>query len=125
MFHAFAAGAVPVLLGAPNLRENFLPHPKAAILASDYATVKDLADHLSYLAVNETAYNEYLEWKTLPYSPSFQALVDYEDSSAPLCKLAKYAKGQYVNPLRKFQTSKRFANITVHEPLLKSQSLAL
>jgi hypothetical protein len=105
-------------MGAPNLRENFLPHPKAAIVASDFHTVQDLATHLEYVAGNETAYNEYLEWKTLPYSANFQALVDYEDSSSPLCKLAMYSRGLYTNPLNRFRTRERYGNVTVHQPLI-------
>jgi hypothetical protein len=36
IFHALHVGSVPIYMGAPNIDE-FLPHPLAAIKASDYS----------------------------------------------------------------------------------------
>jgi hypothetical protein len=95
-----------------------LPHPKSAIFTSDFKTVNDLADHLVYLSGNETAYNEYLEWKTLPYSDNFQALVDYENEYTPFCRMAMLLKGLYANPLKRFETAKRFGGIKLPQPAI-------
>lgn len=65
LYHAFETGSVPVYMGTDKI-DQFLPGnlKHAIIKVSDYKSPKDLADHLTYLSNNETAYNKYLEWKT-------------------------------------------------------------
>lgn len=63
--HALHAGVVPVYMGAPNVNE-FIPHPRSIINVADFNSPKELANYLDYLLKNETAYNEYLEWRLLP-----------------------------------------------------------
>jgi len=76
VFDSLKAGAIPVYLGDSNTCRKLLPHPRAAIFADDYVIggdgpaglrdlqVEKLVGHLQYLASNETAYNEYLSWRT-------------------------------------------------------------
>lgn len=40
------------------------PSPKSIISVHDFANAKEFSDYLKYLMQNETAYNEYLTWKT-------------------------------------------------------------
>ena len=56
-------GLVPVVLGgAPYSPEQAIPG--SFINAADFDSVKDLADYLKYLDKNDTAYNQYFQWKT-------------------------------------------------------------
>ena len=64
LYHALSSGSVPVFMGTDKVDE-FLPGNlrKSIIKVRDFESPKDLADRLAYLSGNETAYNEYLEWK--------------------------------------------------------------
>jgi hypothetical protein len=61
-WNAFHWGLIPVVIGAPNIRD-FYPAPKSVINARDFLSPKELAEFLNSLAKNDTAYSEYLEWK--------------------------------------------------------------
>ncbi len=55
---------------------DFIPSPHSVIFAEDYKTPESLAKYLLYLANNDTAYNEYLDWKVKGPSKEFVALAD-------------------------------------------------
>ena len=59
------AGTVPVVLGTDKV-DDFLPGnlKNSIIRVRNFKSPKQLADYLTYLSNNETAYNEYLEWKS-------------------------------------------------------------
>jgi hypothetical protein len=113
---AFATGVVPVILAWDGVRE-FLPSPKSAILVSDFPTLLDLAHYLNDLAQNETAYNEYLEWRTLPtekLNPNFLRLIHDKSwryrTFCDLCKLVAIYKSDptALGPRKRaFDTEKR------------------
>ncbi len=75
IYDGFVAGTVPVYLGAPNV-EDFLPAPKCAIFARDFASAEELAEHLLALRADRRRYNEYLQWRHEPFSPSFLRLAE-------------------------------------------------
>jgi hypothetical protein len=75
IYDAFAAGTVPVYLGAPNVQD-FLPAAKCAIFARDFASAEDLADHLLELRADRRRYDEYLAWRREPFSDSFLRLAE-------------------------------------------------
>lgn len=52
---------IPVIYSGANLTR-FLP-PKSYIDANDFATVKDLADHLKFLSDNPKEYVKYFWWR--------------------------------------------------------------
>ena len=64
LYHALTSGSVPVYMGTDKVDE-FLPGNlrTSIIKVKDFKTPKHLADYLTYLSHNETAYNEYLKWK--------------------------------------------------------------
>ena len=64
LYHALTSGSVPVYMGTDKVDE-FLPGilRTSIIKVKDFKTPKHLADYLTYLSHNETAYNKYLEWK--------------------------------------------------------------
>lgn len=73
VFHAFMAGVVPVYVGAPSV-VRVIP-PRSAILASDFPTTSALAAHVRYVADNESAYADYLAWRTRPWPASLLAML--------------------------------------------------
>lgn len=66
IFHAFMAGTVPIYVGADSI-SHVIP-PKSAVLVSEF-TQEGLVDHLRHLEQNESAYNEYLAWRSNPLPP--------------------------------------------------------
>uniref|UniRef100_A0A0G4G0W0 Fucosyltransferase n=1 Tax=Chromera velia CCMP2878 TaxID=1169474 RepID=A0A0G4G0W0_9ALVE len=97
-----AAGCLPVTNGPPNLVEDFLPHPKAAIfyngpeIGGDWQKLEAL---LVRLMGNDEEYEEYMAWKKLSLSelsPGFQAMVERAKEGEPRCKMCKwYAETVY------------------------------
>ncbi|XP_049884474.1 alpha-(1,3)-fucosyltransferase B-like [Pectinophora gossypiella] len=63
-WRAIEVGTVPIYYGSPLIRD-WLPNNKSAILLEDFPTPELLSQHLHYLLNNDTAYEEYLEHKTL------------------------------------------------------------
>ena len=59
---AWESGAVPVYRGAPNI-DDYLPGAHSLIHVTDEMTPAKLADLLRYLDSNDTAYEEYHEWR--------------------------------------------------------------
>jgi len=66
-YEALARGQVPVVLGARNLVEH-APSRDSYVDVRDYASVAALAAHLRYLDTNETAYDAYHAWRSLPFA---------------------------------------------------------
>ncbi|XP_049884478.1 alpha-(1,3)-fucosyltransferase 10-like [Pectinophora gossypiella] len=64
IWRAIEVGTVPIYYGSPLIRD-WLPNNKSAILLEDFPTPELLSQHLQYLLNNDTAYEEYLEHKTL------------------------------------------------------------
>ncbi|XP_049884477.1 alpha-(1,3)-fucosyltransferase B-like [Pectinophora gossypiella] len=64
LWRALEVGVVPIYYGSPLIRD-WLPNNKSAILLEDFPTPELLNQHLHYLLKNDTAYEEYLEHKTL------------------------------------------------------------
>src|SRR4051812_27076392 len=108
---ALAAGSVPLYTGAPNIKQ-YLPSNRSAIFADDFKyeiiqtsplyifyryytwfnncyfrSPEDLAKYLKNLVANETAYNEYLEWKYKGPDQSFLKLLQVQkwDARCRLC----------------------------------------
>ncbi|XP_078362526.1 3-galactosyl-N-acetylglucosaminide 4-alpha-L-fucosyltransferase FUT3-like [Oculina patagonica] len=72
-------GLVPIVLGGAR----YSPEqaiPGSFINAADFDSLKDLADYLKYLDKNDTAYNQYFEWK------SKYKIVKYQFWWCQLCK---------------------------------------
>jgi len=86
MFHALAAGVVPVYLGAGNVQD-FLPGSQAIIDAADFASVQELAEYLKELDQDDAAYQKHLTWKYQDYAAGFNDLLDM-GSIEPMDRLA-------------------------------------
>ena len=63
LFHAFAAGCLPIYLGAPNVAM-VLPAADAIVNVADFDSVPLLAEHLLRLASDEAALRRRLAWRS-------------------------------------------------------------
>ncbi|KAI5478722.1 hypothetical protein MNV49_004647 [Pseudohyphozyma bogoriensis] len=100
LYQPLAEGSVPISLGAPNVRDQFLPSDKSALIVREFDSVQQLADRILELAGNQTAYEEYLAWKTEPYSEGFQQVVATTNPT-PLCALAMRLRQGWTSPFRR------------------------
>lgn len=85
-FQSLVAGAVPVVVGAPNIQD-FAPSPGSVLHIKELKDVGSVAKTMKHLAANPDAYNQSLRWKYEGPSDSFKALVDMAavHSSCRLC----------------------------------------
>lgn len=63
-YNALEHNAVPIVFGAGPYHQPSAAIPGSFINAADFSSVKALADYLIYLDKNDTAYNEYFNWKS-------------------------------------------------------------
>eukprot|EP00475_Leptophrys_vorax_P038812 TRINITY_DN6922_c0_g1_i1.p1 TRINITY_DN6922_c0_g1~~TRINITY_DN6922_c0_g1_i1.p1 ORF type:complete len:581 (+),score=129.10 TRINITY_DN6922_c0_g1_i1:250-1743(+) len=75
LFQVFVAGAIPIVVGAPNSHD-FEPLPETMLYDKDFPTVADLAKKVLEIANNETLFRHYLRYKTSRPSDKFLALYD-------------------------------------------------
>jgi glycosyl transferase family 10 (putative fucosyltransferase) len=75
VFLSLVCGTVPIYFGAENIQD-FMPANNAVIVASDYGSPKELANHLNYLDGDDEAYHSHLRWKSEGYKESFKSMVD-------------------------------------------------
>ncbi|XP_008454950.2 glycoprotein 3-alpha-L-fucosyltransferase A-like isoform X1 [Cucumis melo] len=85
-FQSLVAGTIPVVVGAPNIKE-FAPSPDSFLHIKEFSDVESIAKSMKYLAENPKIYNQSLRWKYDGPSESFKALVDMAavHSSCRLC----------------------------------------
>ena len=62
IFRTINVGAVPVYLGAPNIKE-WLPDPNLVILVDDFESPAELAKYIKQVDNNATLYEMFLEYK--------------------------------------------------------------
>lgn len=81
-------GAVPVVIGAPNIQD-FAPSDNSIIHIENEAALPQVAERMLYLMQNDTAYDEMLAWKIDGPSDQFLALIDI-GTVGPECRLCLY-----------------------------------
>lgn len=87
VFDALIAGVVPVYLGAEDCRK-LLPHPKAAIFVSDFGgDPARLAQYLTYLMKNHSAYDEHRQWRV---GYNFSVPLPWQSKTWP-CRICEWA----------------------------------
>ena len=62
-YNSLEFDAVPIVMGGGPYDDPKVAIPRSFINVEDFGTVKALADYLNYLDKNDTAYNEYFNWK--------------------------------------------------------------
>jgi alpha-1,3-fucosyltransferase 10 len=93
-YDPLVAGSVPVVLGAPNVRE-FAPALRCYIDAADFEDPAALAAHLVATARDETAYARLVEWKRTGFSSTFASMLAAVDEE-PWTRLARRLAGDGV-----------------------------
>ncbi|XP_064986757.1 glycoprotein 3-alpha-L-fucosyltransferase A-like isoform X2 [Musa acuminata AAA Group] len=85
-FQSLVAGAIPVVVGAPNIQD-FAPSPGSVLHIKELDDVESVAKTMKFLATNPDAYNKSVSWKYDGPSDAFKALVDMAavHSSCRLC----------------------------------------
>lgn len=58
-----ACDIVPAVVGAPRVEYERITPPNSFICADDYDIIKDLADYILYLDINDNEYKIYFHWK--------------------------------------------------------------
>ena len=86
-YDALVAGSVPVVRGAPNVRE-FAPAARSYVDAADFDSPAALARHLLVLARDESAYARHLAWKTDGVQREFAGMLAAIDED-PWTRLAR------------------------------------
>ncbi|MEM8962532.1 MAG: glycosyltransferase family 10 [Acidobacteriota bacterium] len=74
-YDPLTVGSVPVYRGSADVRE-LAPAPDCYIDAADFESPAALAAHLRHLATDDEAYAALHAWRTRPFSPSFEQLVE-------------------------------------------------
>jgi hypothetical protein len=79
--HAISSTAIPIIASRNGKPDYSRFAPKYSYInVYDYKSVKELADFINYLSINQTAYNEYLWFRQLPankYAVSLYFFLEY------------------------------------------------
>ena len=97
LWSSWPTGAVPIYFGAPDIR-GYLPadssqYPKQAILANELSP-EELASWVQYLDSNDTAYLEFLSWRSVGDRVIREEFVDMIETEG------LFSMGQYSIPCR-------------------------
>lgn len=104
VFDALIAGTVPVYLGPTEDCKKMLPDPKAAIFLDDFAdNVEKLGAYLTYLASNETAYEEHRAWRRAKSTVPLPAMI----TQPWPCRICSWARAQAPLKRKKKMTSRQ------------------
>ena len=87
LYRPLACGVVPVVRGAPNVRD-LVPDPEAIIDVDDFESVEALGDHLARLLAEPEARGHHLRWRDEGRSAAFDRLATVGDE-APIGRLAR------------------------------------
>jgi hypothetical protein len=75
LFQVFVAGAIPIVVGAPNSHD-FEPLPETILYDKDFTNVAELAKRVLQIANNDTLFKHYTRYKTSRPSDKFLAMYD-------------------------------------------------
>ncbi|OHS96673.1 hypothetical protein TRFO_09829 [Tritrichomonas foetus] len=97
LYQPLRFGSVPIFRGCKQV-EDFAP-PNSVIDANKFASPEELAKYLHYLDKNDTAYNEYLEWKNTGNLGSLVKARFFRDRfEYGVCALLERMKNLWINP---------------------------
>jgi Glycosyltransferase family 10 (fucosyltransferase) C-term/Concanavalin A-like lectin/glucanases superfamily len=92
--NAMQAGSLPIYMGAPNFKEDWMPADHSVVLTSDFQSPAALARYLHYLDRNDTAYMQYFAWKQKPYRKQFVERFDNCVFYGAECRLCEFLTRQ-------------------------------
>jgi len=85
-FQPLLLGSVPVYLGAPNV-DDFTPGDHCYINVDSFSSVSELANCLTTLNNDDELYNEYFNWKKLPFKAGFESKLNLFSTSGAIDEL--------------------------------------
>jgi hypothetical protein len=89
VWEAFLSGAVPVVVGADNMREHMPPH--SMIFSGDYKNWDELAVAIKTIANDKTTWESYHAWRTDEKElKKFEAKYEFTKTSAN-CRVCRWA----------------------------------
>eukprot|EP00968_Pinguiococcus_pyrenoidosus_P004141 scaffold273_cov242-Pinguiococcus_pyrenoidosus.AAC.19 len=75
LFQVFEAGAIPVVIGAPNAHI-YAPYEGSMLIASDFKSAADLAAEMLRIAADEELFRSYFKYKEKGPSDLYKAVID-------------------------------------------------
>jgi glycoprotein 3-alpha-L-fucosyltransferase len=93
-FQALVAGTVPIVYGAPNIRE-YAPANNSILVVADYPSAAQLARRMKELASDPDAYQSMMAWREHGPSKDFIATIDFSTVHSE-CRLCIKAADDYV-----------------------------
>lgn len=84
-FRALESGSIPVVIGAPNIKQ-FEPQLNSVLHITSLSSIPEVVDQMKRLSLDTQAYNDMLSWKRSVPSESFISLVDLSTVHS-LCRL--------------------------------------
>jgi len=117
-FNGLRSGAVPIVWGSRKSDLLKVAPSHSFIHASDFETPQNLVAYLKYLASNETAYAEYLQWRTWIDHPerieSHLRMENRENDLRSFCKLCAIVQDNGRKRKRGLNPKQRIVN-SLHE----------
>ena len=77
LWQVLKVGAIPVVIGNPELYEPYLPAPEAAIFLDQFSSYKKGASYLKLLMRNPGRWRKHVEWKNKAFSNNFLRLAHH------------------------------------------------
>ena len=97
-FHALVAGSIPVVIGAPNIKD-FEPMDGSIIHIPTLEDVDTAVNRMKHLLNDDAEYDKMLEWKKKGPSDKFLALVDMAVVHSA-CRLCLAAGSEYYQKMQ-------------------------
>jgi hypothetical protein len=88
LWGSLASGTLPVYYGAPNVKEHVPPN--SVIVADDFESPQDLANHLVRLSTDRALYESYHQWRYEPLDKSFVKKYAFTDTHST-CRMCRFA----------------------------------
>ncbi|OHT06260.1 hypothetical protein TRFO_25748 [Tritrichomonas foetus] len=97
LYHPLSVGSVPIFRGCKNVRD-MIP-PISVIDANEFESPEELSKYLLYLDKNDTAYNEYLEWRVKGDFGNLKKARFFKNSvENGICALVERLNNLWINP---------------------------
>ncbi|KAJ8019497.1 Glycoprotein 3-alpha-L-fucosyltransferase A [Holothuria leucospilota] len=109
--NAFTHNLVPIVYGTSREDYEKVAPPNSFIHLSDFDNMTSLVDYIKYLDKNDTAYNEYFEWRKRGTISCFSAAMAL--SPKMLCDITKRVKDTNTLQVKENRTKSKIANMSI------------
>jgi hypothetical protein len=91
IWEAYMSGAVPIVVGADNLKDSHHLPPHSAILGGEFATWDEMAIYVKHVAENQTLWESYHTWRNdESLIQAFEEKYQFTKTS-PTCRMCRWA----------------------------------